>query len=126
MSGININSMGFTSNRQFLATSTGLYYKENSENLWNLSSNSELNSQDVNVVIPTNDTLVVGVSNKGVMKSNDNGNTWSYLNTGLGNIKTYSVDAWGVNDAAYNLVVSATERGVVLSRTLGNRSKFAK
>jgi hypothetical protein len=119
MSGININSMGFTSNRQFLATSTGLYYKENSENLWNLSSNSELNSQDVNVVIPTNDTLVVGVSNKGVMKSNDNGNTWSYLNTGLGNIKTFSVDAWGVNDADYNLVVSATERGVVLSRTLG-------
>lgn len=103
----NVSSSG---SNWYLATDQGAYVL--AANTWT-KAGTGLSTNDVTVVLPFRTSLLAGTRKEGIFTAPASAISWTARNTNFNNLETYAIEASGVA-----VVVTATERGVFVSRDL--------
>lgn len=111
---VHIHGVTNSGSKWYLASHSGVFQSAVSSISW-ASANTGLPNNNVSVIVPVDDTLIVGMKKKGVYKTNANTINWVATNTGMNNVGTYSLACMGDS-----MMLTATEYGIVLSTNIGN------
>lgn len=109
-SGTTLRSVAASASNWYLATDQGAYVY--TANTWT-KANTGLTTNDVTVVLPFRTNLLAGTRKEGIFTAPASAISWTVRNTNFNNLETYAIEASGVT-----VVVTATERGVFVSRDL--------
>lgn len=105
-----LRSVSSSGSNWYLATDQGAYVL--AANTWT-KAGTGLSTNDVTVVLPFRTSLLAGTRKEGIFTAPASAITWTARNTNFNNLETYAIEASGVA-----VVVTATERGVFVSRDL--------
>jgi photosystem II stability/assembly factor-like uncharacterized protein len=105
-----LRSVSTSGSNWYLATDQGAYVL--AANTWT-KAGTGLSTNDVTVVLPFRTSLLAGTRKEGIFTSPVSALNWTARNTNFNNLETYAIEASGVA-----VVVTATERGVFVSRDL--------
>lgn len=108
----NIRSISNNGTNWYLATDHGVYSASGSGSIsWTLINNGL--TTDVTAVVPFQNKIVAGTHNEGIFKASIPFSSWTSMNAGFNNLRTYAMALSGAT-----VVVAATEKGVFVSKDL--------
>lgn len=110
-SGVVIKSISNDGSNWYLVTDQGVFTTMASVINWIKIETGKVN--DVTVLVPFRNNLVLGTQANGVLKSTNPANVWTPVAVNFNNLRTYSMATSGEL-----LVIAATEKGVFISKDL--------